>query len=416
MKKFFAFVAAALTALTMNAANLSVADAITRGMALDSLATDSIEVTVEGYARQSGIFSLIYNNQTFYMADDATNSANQEFEAYLALPKDGNDTVRVIDGDKVQLTGKLYKYYDKTNKKFVIEVSKGVASIIEKVEGDRAIDRTIHEISIDSALAIGKKLASNDATPLLYKVQGYVVGMINDKNNTYSDGGFAKYGNQSLWIAAAENGAADKDHAFEIYQGVGKAGDKKVEMKVGHQVSIICQIKNYNGTIENNDTKLNVEVLNYVEEKIDTVSVTEAAQIALALEDNAISDKSYAVIGSVKKIKNEFNAQYSNETFYIVDNLPAEEGALDIQCYRAKIASPGCEVGDRVIVVGKLKNNAYQGNNNAELIEGSEAKVLWKAGIEEVTLTEKAQKVMVDGVVYVIRNNKMFDLMGNQVR
>ena len=415
MKKFFAFVAAALTALTMNAANLSVADAITRGMALDSLATDSIEVTVEGYARQSGIFSLIYNNQTFYMADDATNSANQEFEAYLALPKDGNDTVRVIDGDKVQLTGKLYKYYDKTNKKFVIEVSKGVASIIEKVEGDRAIDRTIHEISIDSALAIGKKLASNDATPLLYKVQGYVVGMINDKNNTYSDGGFAKYGNQSLWIAAAENGAADKDHAFEIYQGVGKAGDKKVEMKVGHQVSIICQIKNYNGTIENNDTKLNVEVLNYVEEKIDTISVAQAAEIALALEDNKETDKKYAVVGMVKKIKTAFNEGYGNETFYMIDDTTSTD-ALDIQCYRAKIAKPGCEVGDIVIVYGKLKNNTHDGIHTAEMTEGSEAKILWKTAIENVVLTEKAQKVMVDGVVYVIRNNKMFDLMGNQVR
>ena len=415
MKKFFAFVAAALTALTMNAANLSVADAITRGMALDSLATDSVEVTVEGYARQSGIFSLIYNNQTFYMADDATNSANQEFEAYLALPKDGNDTVRVIDGDKVQLTGKLYKYYDKTNKKFVIEVSKGVASIIEKVEGDRAIDRTIHEISIDSALAIGKKLASNDATPILYKVQGYVVGMINDKNNTYSDGGFAKYGNQSLWIAAAENGAADKDHAFEIYQGVGKAGDKKVEMKVGHQVSIICQIKNYNGTIENNDTKLNVEVLNYVEEKIDTITVAEAVEIALALENNKETDNKYAVLGYVKKIK-EYNTDYKNQDFYIIDDLANKE-VEDLNCYHTKIAAPGCAEGDRIIIVGKLKNsfNDKNSTNNAQ-ITGGEAEILWKAGIEEVTLTEKAQKVMVDGVVYVIRNNKMFDLMGNQVR
>ena len=37
-------------------------------------------------------------------------------------------------------------------------------------------------------------------------------------------------------------------------------------------------------------------------------------------------------------------------------------------------------------------------------------------GIENVVLTEKAQKVVVDGVVYIIRNNKMFNIHGAQVR
>ena len=37
-------------------------------------------------------------------------------------------------------------------------------------------------------------------------------------------------------------------------------------------------------------------------------------------------------------------------------------------------------------------------------------------GIENIVLTEKAQKVVVDGVIYIIRNNKMFNLQGAQVR
>lgn len=37
-------------------------------------------------------------------------------------------------------------------------------------------------------------------------------------------------------------------------------------------------------------------------------------------------------------------------------------------------------------------------------------------GIENVTLTEKAHKVMVDGVMYIIRDNKMFNVQGTQVR
>lgn len=37
-------------------------------------------------------------------------------------------------------------------------------------------------------------------------------------------------------------------------------------------------------------------------------------------------------------------------------------------------------------------------------------------GIEEVVITEQSQKVMVDGVVYIVRDGKMYDLMGTQVR
>ena len=47
---------------------------------------------------------------------------------------------------------------------------------------------------------------------------------------------------------------------------------------------------------------------------------------------------------------------------------------------------------------------------------------VWKAnwvapeGIENVVLTEKAQKVVVDGVLYIVRDNKMFNVQGGQVR
>ena len=37
-------------------------------------------------------------------------------------------------------------------------------------------------------------------------------------------------------------------------------------------------------------------------------------------------------------------------------------------------------------------------------------------GIEEVVLTEKAQKVVVDGVLYIVRDNKMYNAQGTQVR
>jgi hypothetical protein len=40
----------------------------------------------------------------------------------------------------------------------------------------------------------------------------------------------------------------------------------------------------------------------------------------------------------------------------------------------------------------------------------------YEEGIENVVLTEKAQKVMIDGVMYIIRDNKLFNVQGTQVR
>ena len=56
---------------------------------------------------------------------------------------------------------------------------------------------------------------------------------------------------------------------------------------------------------------------------------------------------------------------------------------------------------------------------NIDLSEPTEYK--WtnydpEEGIENIVLTEKAQKVVVDGVIYIIRNNKMYNLQGAQVR
>ena len=62
MKKFFTFVAAAFVALTMNAQAISVADAITACMALDSAATSEADYTIEGYVVNAQDFNIAYNN------------------------------------------------------------------------------------------------------------------------------------------------------------------------------------------------------------------------------------------------------------------------------------------------------------------------------------------------------------------
>ena len=74
---------------------------------------------------------------------------------------------------------------------------------------------------------------------------------------------------------------------------------------------------------------------------------------------------------------------------------------------------------------GGLENEINLDNTNewevAEMasqarIEKIQIYFSWPEAIENVELTEKAQKVMVDGVLYIVRDGKMFDVRGAQVR
>jgi len=61
---------------------------------------------------------------------------------------------------------------------------------------------------------------------------------------------------------------------------------------------------------------------------------------------------------------------------------------------------------------GNIEIDALNSNNQAiKCTIKKEAQ-----GIENIVLTEKVQKVVVDGAVYVIRDNKMFNVLGTQVR
>lgn len=295
MKKIFSIFAAVLFAGSMMADVTSVADAIEIGNALENGKTTDVDYTIKGVVVNPGYFSLRYKNQTVTIGDEITDAAL--LTIYQSAGVEAGDTVRVLAGDTVQVVGKIKKYVDKNNN-VTIEVERVQIAILAKAAGDRTVDFTpVTGKTLAEIVEIGQALADGAVTPLQYEVAGIVTEMINDKNNTYSDGGWAKYKNQSFWIAEEEG----KD--FEVYQGIGRLDSKDTEIHIGDKVKLVCQIKNYKGTIENADTK-------------GYVDITEQAP----------------------------------------------------------------------------------------------------QGIENVTLTEKAKKVVVDGNVYIIRNNKMYDLTGAQVR
>ena len=77
------------------------------------------------------------------------------------------------------------------------------------------------------------------------------------------------------------------------------------------------------------------------------------------------------------------------------------------------------KIGDGQLVFGQLwTDDTYKGTpcKWIELDFSEIGRWTVKEGIENIVLTEKAQKVIVDGVLYIVRDNKMFNVQGTQVR
>ena len=410
MKKFFAFVAAVCMAMSMNA--ITVAEAMTEGMKLDSAGTSTADYTIEGYVINAQAFSLTYNNQIWYMADDAA-ATTSDFQAYGCVALEGTDTLQVINGDKVQLTGKLFKYWNKSANKFIIEIKNGTATFVEKAAGDHSINKTTTTVTVAEALAIGKALALGTTTAEQYEITGYVTAMAG------KDTDFETYGNQTYWISDTNNGtaASNADGAFEVYRG--KASEA---VAVGYKVKVKTAIKNYNSngsSLIESETNAAVTILEKGEAPApEAITVAEAVAAALALGDNETTTSNYAVLGYVAKVYEEYNTDYGNLSFYMTDDATSTYG--DLQCRRAKMSAtegPTLVAGDKVLIVGKLTNNFYNDKNTAQIYAGTATIQEKVQGIENILLNDsEINKVMVDGVIYIVRDGKMFDVRGAQVR
>lgn len=154
---------------------------------------------------------------------------------------------------------------------------------------------------------------------------------------------------------------------------------------------------------------------------LDTISATDAFARAQELAENTQSEK-LVVDCYVASIKTAYSEEYGNITVWLNDDPTSTYG--NIQAYRASCTAEvgnALQAGDHVFVTGRLAHSTYESGGETkhsyQIAQGAELVMAGAPqGIENITLGEKAQKVMVDGVVYVIRDNKMFDLLGNQVR
>ena len=94
--------------------------------------------------------------------------------------------------------------------------------------------------------------------------------------------------------------------------------------------------------------------------------------------------------------------------------------AQQLELYKAE-DDEWAEIGDGQLKFGELwQDDTYKGTpcKSFELDWSDPAKCRWTvpSGIENIVLTVKAQKVVVDGVLYIVRDNKLYNVQGAQVR
>ena len=127
--------------------------------------------------------------------------------------------------------------------------------------------------------------------------------------------------------------------------------------------------------------------------------------IALRKASNALRTCQTSLFGSL--VSDDEGVQ----SFIMAEEATATTGSFYINY--ANIAAPGAAAHDYVGVVGFIEKDADQ----YILITNGQATINPAEGIEHININApKAQKVLMDGVIYIVRDGKIFNLQGAQVR
>ena len=279
-------------------------------------------------------------------------------------------------------------------------------------DGGTPIVPTVYDtLSVAEALAIAETLGEGASSSERYYVEGYAVNVAE-----YS----AEYKNQDFYLV---DDASAPDSLLQAFRAVPQKDGQAYPVLAGDKVRAFGKIKNYQGRFELDAPQ--VEFLEEVEGDRtipgvagpDTISVAQAVAIAEALPEpeeagkSTTDTKEYVVRGYAVQVypKNQDNTW----SFFMAD----EAGAYGP--FSASNTSTDADVveNDFMLVRGKIaKRKTNAGNIQLQIYKGTGVHGQAPQGIENVTLTEKVQKVMIDGVMYIVRDNKMFNLQGAQVR
>ena len=404
MKKFFTFVAAALFAVSMNA--ITVAEALQIAGQLEQGATTEATYEIEGYvtAMQGSADGgwAQYGNQIFWIADaqgTAASNADGALEIYQGVASE-----QVYVGDKVKVTGQL------TNYNGLLETAKkGVVTIIEK-NGERPEGG---ETEVADVVIAGADFAGQGTANTGSEVSVTKDGVTFTCDKGYSDDAHATlrcYKGGVITISSETKQIGKL--AFQFYSTY--TGDLETEVVVN------ATEWTYTLPVQARIEKVSIffgEFDPIVPQGPDTITVAQAVAIAEALAEPAengqstTDTKEYVVKGFAVQVypKNDDGTW----SFFMADKAGAYGP------FSASNTSTDADVveNDFMLVRGKIaKRKTNAGKIQLQIYKGTGVHGQAPQGIENIIMTEKTQKVIVDGVVYIVRDGKLFNLQGVQVR
>lgn len=396
MKKILSLFAVVLFAGSMMAATeMTCADA-----AAAALGGSTDEVVVKGYVTVvSYAWSEEAKNMSFWIADDI--AEGKVLQAYKCAVETQEKAPEV--GDLVEVTGTLAKYNTTP------ELAEGCTVVI--VEKGAAEPPAGADVEFTSAEFNGQGTSGSGSAVTATKN-----GVTFTCDKGYGDQyGVRCYKNSKVSIVSSEKQIGKI--VFEFATVSGKTYDGG-----GMDPEVVVNGMEWSATMAE-QARMNKISIYFGEAEpiepvgLDTLSAKDALARAQALEVGAT--EKVAVLCYIANIKTPYDANYGNITVWLNDDPESTYG--DIQAYRANCSAEDGEAlaeHDRVLVVGKLSHTQNEAGDKDyyEIASGAQLTRLAAQGIENIILTEKVNKVIVDGNVYIVRDGKLFNMQGAQVR
>ena len=233
-------------------------------------------------------------------------------------------------------------------------------------------------------VAAALELVTNMAAGVQSDKQVYIKGYVTEISDIDISGNF---GNATYYISDNTDGTANR---FYIYRGYGLGGKKFNEgatpIKVGDLIIIKSKVVNYQGNtpetvandcsiVELNGTKAGgTTPATTLGTKDAPLTVAQALETIKALADNGTTEQDAYVTGKITIIKPADTdiAKYKNIDYIISD------GTNELTVFRGKnvdntdfTEAGQINVGDEVVVLGKLTKYVKDGNTTPEVAQGN---------------------------------------------
>ena len=409
MKKIILFCAAIVAAMSSNAQKVMTADeaynaaiALTAGDTLtnDNGVVEIVEVTA--YVTDGLNGTIDANGQQTFWVGATKDETTKTLQVYKCdMPK---DAAAVSKGDKVKITGKLMHFRNASGSTDCAELVKAAAEILEQV---KVKSDTLSDLSICELIEEGESLNAGEYSTDFFELTAVIDSL------SYTN---AAKKQQTFFFYCEDNNKTLQAYNAEIQ------GDEM--FAVGDEVKVLGKITNYQKKQIEFETPKAWLVKKAEQPAAQKVTIAEAVKIGMELAQGSIDQKNtYIVEGYIAEIATAYNTQYNNISFYMTDAENGEERNFEV--YRGSYPTDELKEGDKVFVQGQLQHYYKAGSEDGttaetdvvELINGTITLTDPTTAVETLRGDAvRAQKIVDNGVIYIINNGVRYNVLGAQVK